>query len=96
MPYIEVEDRKAILAGDKVLTSGELNFAISDLLNTYIKDNGLNYSAMNDVMGALEGAKFEFYTRVVVPYEDKKIDENGDVYDPEILSSGTDDEVQVL
>jgi len=31
-------------------------------------------------MGALEGAKLEFYRRVVVPYEEKKMKENGDVY----------------
>lgn len=31
-------------------------------------------------MGAVEGAKTEFYRRIAVPYEEKKIRENGDVY----------------
>jgi hypothetical protein len=35
---------------------------------------------MNDVVGALEGAKAEFQRIVVAPYEDKKMAENGDVY----------------
>jgi len=33
-----------------------------------------------DVLGALEGAKQEFYRRKVVQYEENKIAENGDVY----------------
>jgi hypothetical protein len=39
-----------------------------------------NYQRLNDALGALEGAKLEFYRRVVVPYEDWKMTENGDVY----------------
>jgi hypothetical protein len=41
---------------------------------------GLSYQTINDIVGALEGAKLEFYRRVAVPYEDKKIIENGDVF----------------
>ena len=29
---------------------------------------------------ALEGAKLEFYRRIVAPYEELKIKENGEVY----------------
>jgi hypothetical protein len=47
----------------------------------------LTYQTMNDCLGALEGAKLEFYRRVVVPYEEQKKYENGDVYDPSLLSS---------
>jgi hypothetical protein len=42
---------------------------------------------VNDVVGALDGAKAEFQRRVVAPYEDKKIRENGDVY-PDCLLGG--------
>ncbi|WP_439397023.1 DUF6899 family protein [Bradyrhizobium sp. PMVTL-01] len=35
---------------------------------------------MNDVLGALDGAKAEFYRRVAAPYEDAKIADSGDVY----------------
>jgi hypothetical protein len=34
---------------------------------------------MNDVMGAFTGAQAEFYRRDVAPYEDAKIQQNGDV-----------------
>lgn len=78
MPYIRQKDR--LIAKQDPVTSGELNFAISNLLSNYIKIQGLSYTAINDIIGALEGAKLEFYRRVAVPYEDEKIKENGDVY----------------
>ena len=84
MPYIEQGRRNALLEPDPLAdfpdTPGELNFLISHLCAQYVKNNGLRYQQINDVLGALEGAKQEFYRRVAVPYEDKKIQENGDVY----------------
>jgi hypothetical protein len=35
---------------------------------------------MNDIIGALEACKLEFYRRLVSHYEDIKIRSNGDVY----------------
>jgi len=46
----------------------------------YTINEGLTYQTINDVIGALEGAKMEFYRRVAVPYEEGKIILNGDVY----------------
>jgi hypothetical protein len=46
----------------------------------YLRKHGLSYHNINDILGALEGAKLEFYRRVAVPYENGKIQENGDVY----------------
>jgi hypothetical protein len=60
--------------------AGELNRAITKLLVKYVHDQKPRYETFNDVMGALEAAKAEFYRRVVAPYEDKKIVENGDIY----------------
>jgi hypothetical protein len=50
------------------------------LLVNYWKLNGPSYTAINDIVGALDGAKMEFYRRVAIPYEDKKRELNGDVY----------------
>lgn len=61
-------------------TPGELNFAFTIIGIHYIDDKGESYQAINDVIGALEGAKLEFYRRLAAPYEDSKIKENGDVY----------------
>jgi hypothetical protein len=79
MPYISAES-KALLKHRGPQSSGELNYAITELLKAYLKDNGKRYATLNDIIGALEGAKLEFYDRVVRAYEDQKRDENGDVY----------------
>jgi hypothetical protein len=80
MPYIEPHRRAILGRSPAPADAGELNYAITKIIADYIKEHGLRYQRINDVLGALEGAKFEFYRRVVVPYEDTKIKGNGDVY----------------
>ena len=97
MPYIPQRTRSIILdATGKVdpaaiETVGELNFAITHLVNAFCK--GDSYIAFNEIIGVLESAKLEFYRRRVAPYEDQKIAENGDVYGPS--SSGAASEPSV-
>ena len=79
MPYIKQEDKSRVNSFGAE-TSGELNFAITRLLIKYIEAHGLSYQIINDIAGALCGATAEFQRRVVVDYEDAKIEENGDVY----------------
>lgn len=82
MPYIKQRDR--IELDDEmrdIATAGELNYAITQLCIDYIDRHGtINYDAINTVVGVLECAKQEFYRRVATPYENRKIEENGDVY----------------
>lgn len=59
---------------------GNLNYLFTLSILAYLCTNGHTYQTMNDIIGALEGAKQEFYRRIVIPYEEKKIQENGDVY----------------
>lgn len=92
MPYVKQVRRDAILERTitdsgvshrinlaEIITAGELNYAITEIVKAYYK-GGQSYQGINDVVGALEGAKLEFYRRVAVPYENDKIKENGDVY----------------
>jgi len=58
----------------------ELNYVITSICIEYLNTKGKNYQAVNDIVGALEGAKLEFYRRIAAPYEDMKIKQNGDVY----------------
>ncbi len=82
MPYIK-EEQKLRLCSDNLLpkphVSGELNYLISKLCHNYVRDYGLNYHNINEVIGALECAKQEFYRRIASPYEENKIKENGDI-----------------
>lgn len=79
MPYITKENRWSYI-GQAPNNPGELNFILTQIINNYLKARGLKYQTINDIMGALEGAKLEFYRRIAAPYEDTKIKENGDVY----------------
>jgi len=80
MPYITDYD-KALTEAVGPATPGELNYAITRLIKQYLATHLiLNYQTINDVVGALEGAKLEFYRRIAVPYENEKIVINGDVY----------------
>ena len=65
----------------EIETTGDLNYLITSLLLKYKKQHGLSYTTINDVSGAMNEALAEFRRRVVVPYEDKKIKENGDIYE---------------
>lgn len=78
MPYINEQDREVAAVTPRA--AGELNYAITRLCWEYLADEEPTYRLINDVLGALEGAKLEFYRRVAVPYEDIKMAENGDVY----------------
>lgn len=83
MPYVSEPRRDLLRCLHRRVdptTSGELNFVLTECVTTYLNEVGITYSTINDVVGALEGAKLEFYRRVAVPYENRKCAENGDVY----------------
>jgi hypothetical protein len=91
MPYIKNEYRSLINGYIKDLTNviraqipcgtdnaGVLNYTITKLLlGVYQPDQ---YWKFNEIMGILECVKQELYRRSIVPYEDKKILENGDIF----------------
>lgn len=89
MPYIPEIDRRVFdhamfsltdVISSRGISNGELNYLITYLGNLYISKHGLSYNTGSDVIKALECAKLEFYRRVMVPYEDQKNFDNGDVY----------------
>lgn len=84
MPYIK-QERRDDLQYDPPTNAGELNYVLTMIVKDYFNTHQ-NYQGINDIVGALEGAKLEFYRRVVAGYEDIKIEQNGDVYLPEKLS----------
>ncbi len=85
MPYILKEDRARLDAVIDNLASlikpeqraGELNYIINRLMLKLVGQ--AKYADINELMGALECAKIEFYRRKAAPYEDKKAVENGDL-----------------
>jgi hypothetical protein len=84
MPYIKEERRDWLDGtflkelGEEIGNAGELNYAFYRIIMDYFRMHQ-NYQGINDIIGALEGAKAEFQRRTVGPYEDIKIEENGDI-----------------
>jgi hypothetical protein len=87
MPYIHSERRKAIINdshidhNSTIMTPGELNYYITTVIIEYFKYHGASYQTINDISGAMTECLAEFRRRIVVPYEKKKIKQNGDCYD---------------
>jgi hypothetical protein len=61
------------------MKDGAVNYAITKLLLNAFTDE-VGYASYARMIGALECAKLELYRRKLAPYEDKKKEENGDVY----------------
>tara|TARA_Y100000817_G_scaffold111280_1_gene87125 strand:+ start:1333 stop:1617 length:285 start_codon:yes stop_codon:yes gene_type:complete len=91
MPYIAQEKRlmlnhalatlaAGVIVEEQKNQAGVLNYCISALLNEVLKTNGISYRNINELIGVLECAKLELYRRVASPYEDEKIQSNGDVF----------------
>lgn len=59
---------------------GDLTWAIATLMDEFIVTHGISYAKLSSVRAAAQDAADEWYRRVMAPYEDKKITENGDVY----------------
>jgi hypothetical protein len=90
MPYIKPEKRNKItpvVYGEHgriemahIDCAGDLNYALTAIVIDYLKRKELSYQTINDIVGSFTCAKDEFERRVVGPYENKKIEENSDVY----------------
>ena len=83
MPYIKKKEQDRIRVNLDFVhcnNPGELNYAICQLAINYLNNREMDYTTLNDIIGAMEGAKLEFNRRVVVKYEDHKISENGDIF----------------
>lgn len=80
MPYITQGRRINLQDGGRIRGPGELNYMLTRTINDYFANAILDYETYNSAIGALECAKLELYRRLIAPYEDTKIRENGDVY----------------
>jgi len=87
LPYIKQENRDRFNNNDidselfnGTVTAGDLNYIFTRIAHNYIIGKGKeSYQAYNDIIGALEGCKLELYRKKIAPYENKKINENGDI-----------------
>jgi len=85
MPYIKLIDRLRTMPADALRqilpdTAGELNYALTVIILNYLKVHLRSYATFNEIIGVLECIKQELYRREIAPYEDRKKEENVDVY----------------
>jgi hypothetical protein len=82
MPYIKQEERKDWADEDRSGSVSALAYTIViDALSVLGLDADCrpSYEDYAKVIGAIECAKMELYRRLVAPYEEGKIEQNGDV-----------------
>lgn len=84
MPYIKQENRPkfdALIEQMPSMTVGDLNYVFTRLLERFRDKEGVSYATYNAMMGVLTCCQLELYRRQAAPYEDTKIQENGDVWE---------------
>ena len=86
MPYIKQEKREKLnplIAAVPIMGMGlgDLNYLFSMIIKRYISVHKPSYSVYAGIVGMLITLKDELNRRVVIPYEDLKIKENGDIYE---------------
>ena len=87
MPYIKekervkfekvIKDLVKLLEKDKENLVGNLNYVVTSIIKRLSKN--LRYKKANEIIGALECIKLEYYRRVLAPYEEQKRKLEGDV-----------------
>ena len=83
MPYIKHADKVLLETGQLLgpRNKGELNYMITTMMLEYLEIKSLSYTSISEALGAAIDAAEEMRRRLLGPYEDKKIMENGDVYE---------------
>ena len=80
MPYLERGIRESLAEGRTPKKPGELNYLMSQLVKSFLAENGISYTSLNAVVGVLDCLKMEVYRKLAAPYEDDKEIENGSVW----------------
>lgn len=84
MPYIKPEKRRDLRCAEGAYArtpedGGELNYLFFSLVLEYLGCHGTSYATLSEVDSALSLCQAELRRRIVFPYEDAKMLENGDV-----------------
>ena len=80
MPYLDKAIRASLDNGRKPTEAEELNYILTRLCDEFLMKTAMSYKNINQVIGALECAKLEFYRRVAGPHADQRCRLNGEVY----------------
>ena len=94
MPYIKEDRKKTLLVskenvktleetleqiGRAMFEKGELTYCVYKLGLEYLNNHKKNYQNISDCIAAMNDSAEEFRRRILNPYEDEKIKQNGDI-----------------
>jgi hypothetical protein len=83
MPYIKKANRinfnKYLDKVPNTINKGDLNYCVTQLALQHIKNHGKSYTNISEAASALVDAADEIKRRLLGPYENQKIKENGDL-----------------
>lgn len=82
MPYIADATRRNLLAARIAIPSdrAELAFTIATAVDDYFIGKAVSFSTLSDALAALQSVHGEVERRFLFTYEDRKLDENGEVF----------------
>lgn len=87
MPYLADEERKIELSKQLLtvdpVTKGELNYVLCEIVQDYLGSmdpKEVGYADISEAGDAMIDAYLEFVRCVLVPYEERRRQENGDVW----------------
>jgi hypothetical protein len=82
MPYIKQEEREkldkivGLMHDADIVANGDLNYLLYAYCKRHVKPS---YNSYKNFIGELNQCATEIERRILAPYEDEKIKENGDV-----------------
>ena len=84
MPYIKEEGRLPLnilieTLAETINSKGDLNYVICELVGKLILNTKISYTQISEWIDGVDGAENELRRRLLDPYEDLKIEQNGDV-----------------
>lgn len=84
MPYITSKQKRTIEKplselSERVYDLGEFTYAVYYLALSLLRKRGVCYKHYAEILGALTATQHELYRREIGPYEEEKLEQNGDV-----------------
>jgi hypothetical protein len=85
VPYLTPVRKRALDEGQPPISAGDLTYVLTRTCVAFLRPWGKTrrrprYADYALVLGCLVATILELYRRRIGPYEDERLDENGDVY----------------
>jgi hypothetical protein len=80
-----MKDAISVLVNE-IKAKGDLNYVVCEIIGNLVLRDGIGYTTISNWIDTLPDAEAELRRRLLDPYEDLKIKENGDVESFSVIS----------